>query len=588
MGIYFVDARCMTSKNTALEYIKSALRLSECCGNTLSSVSDCLHELPQHSIVWLAAYDTIEATLEDYGNSVIQIFKEASQKGLIDLELVPSSVLSNEIEAFVKKMAYVELPNSRITILSMVGEGCPGIEEFNKPGYPPTVRIIFESSFGPDSNIKNALWLPKEWNGELIGQGNGGYGGTLCSQYWTHTLKGFATVETDMGTSRLQNDEISHFSFDMLKDYSWRATHIMTVVAKLLIEQYYGRPPDRSFFTGSSAGGLQAYTEAQRYPEDYDGIFAGVPSNNVLNYHIYNIWLYQKLIKSDGKHRFYCEDAERIHKCAVEFFRKRGDGEEGDDFITFPYIDQNTVDDLILYIKECIPEFAEEQLQALREVYNGPVHAKTGVQLFSGLPIGAEIHCNYMVKDMDYPVCGNKWLDPYFGSGFDLKNFDFADDYDRVFVDLAPYFGANNADLSEFMKRGGKLLSYSGAADRAGPFADTLKYYNRVCEKLGGYEKVSKFFRHFTLPGKAHGNNGRGANVYWGKDETQSILETLRQWCITEVPPKYLTVAHEIKDDESVRYSFIRRVYPYRADLEEGKGFPKSTDEKYLNVQQRE
>ena len=69
--------------------------------------------------------------------------------------------------------------------------------------------VVFESSFGPDSNIKSELWFPHNWNGELLGLGNGGYGGTLESKCWQHTRRGFAAVETDMDTSRLRREDFS-------------------------------------------------------------------------------------------------------------------------------------------------------------------------------------------------------------------------------------------------------------------------------------------------------------------------------------------------------------------------------------------
>ena len=495
--------------------------------------------------------------------------------------------LKRKTEEFAKKVARVTLPNSKITLLSIVGEGSYEIEKFNTPSHPPTVRVIFESSFGPDSLIQSELWLPENWNGELLGLGNGGYGGTLSSSYWQNTMLGFATVQTDMGTSRLNAEDFPKFSYDVLKDYSWRSTHIMTVVAKILIEEFYGKAPTRSFFMGSSAGGLQGYSEVQRFPEDYDGILVGVPSNNGLNYHVYITWLFQKLVRPDAKQYFSSSDTERINKCAVDFFRSHGDGEEGDDFISFPYLDENTVNDFINYLKERIPELTEEQLGALRDAYNGPKHGETGAQIFSGLPIGSEIFCAYMTKDIEHTRCGNKWFDPYFGELDKSQSLTFKEDYEVLLRDIGPHIGAHNPDLSEFMKRGGKILSYSGAADRSSPFGDMLKYYNRVCERLGGYDTVSKFFRHFTLPGKAHGNNGRGANVYWGNENKQPLLERLREWCATDTAPEHLIVAHEIKDESgAVSYSFIRRVYPYRADMVEGKDFPKTTDDKYLDIPQ--
>ena len=75
------------------------------------------------------------------------------------------------------------MPNSKITHIGVVGEGSNEIEEYNSHDFPPTLRIIFESSFGSDSCIKNEVWLPSEWNGELLGLGSGGYGGKLGSNY---------------------------------------------------------------------------------------------------------------------------------------------------------------------------------------------------------------------------------------------------------------------------------------------------------------------------------------------------------------------------------------------------------------------
>lgn len=495
--------------------------------------------------------------------------------------------LNKRLDELRKKLWGIALPGSRVTHLALVGYGSSEIEKFNTPAYKPTVRVLFESSFGPDSLIKNELWMPTEWNGELLGLGNGGYGGTLVSDYWKNTSLGFATVETDMGTSRLVSEDFPSFSYDVLKDYGWRATHIMTVVAKIITEAFYGKAPERSFFMGSSAGGLQGYSEAQRFPEDYDGILVGVPSNNALNYHVYNTWLFQKLVRADSTPYFYSADTERINKCAVDFFRERGDGEAGDPFISFPYTDENTVDDFISYIRDMIPEFSEEQLLALCDAYRGPVHSKTGEQIFAGLPIGAEIFCTYMTKDINHTRCGNKWFDPYFGELDKSQHLEFAEDYEMLVRDLDPHLGAHEANLGEFKARGGKLLSYSGAADRSGPFGDMLKYYNRVAKLFGGYDSISDFFRHFTLPGKAHGNNGRGTNVTYGNEDKLSLLDTVREWHKTGKAPEYLICAHKEEDSEgNISYSFFRRVYPYRADMTEGKDFPKSTDERFLDIPQ--
>ena len=67
---------------------------------------------------------------------------------------------------------------------------------------------------------------------------------------------------------------------ERLVDFASRSEHEMTVVAKALIEAFYGEAPQRSYWIGCSTGGKQGLMEAQRFPTDYDGIVAGAPANN--------------------------------------------------------------------------------------------------------------------------------------------------------------------------------------------------------------------------------------------------------------------------------------------------------------------
>src|SRR5690606_6975681 len=64
-----------------------------------------------------------------------------------------------------------------------------------------------------------------------------------------------------------------------------RATHLMTVAAKTVLRRFYGKPQQRSYFFGCSTGGHQGLAEAQRYPDDYDGILAGAPGQNRTHLH---------------------------------------------------------------------------------------------------------------------------------------------------------------------------------------------------------------------------------------------------------------------------------------------------------------
>ena len=48
-------------------------------------------------------------------------------------------------------------------------------------------------------------------------------------------------------------------------------------LARQLVAGYYGDRIERAYFGGCSNGGRMALMEAQRYPDDYDGIIAGAP-----------------------------------------------------------------------------------------------------------------------------------------------------------------------------------------------------------------------------------------------------------------------------------------------------------------------
>src|SRR6266481_1228307 len=77
-------------------------------------------------------------------------------------------------------------------------------------------------------------------------------------------------------------------------DFGYRATHLMTVAAKQIITGFYGRGPRYSYFHGCSTGGQQALMEAQRFPDDYDGILGGSPANNRTHVHTNAVWVYKQ------------------------------------------------------------------------------------------------------------------------------------------------------------------------------------------------------------------------------------------------------------------------------------------------------
>ena len=75
---------------------------------------------------------------------------------------------------------------------------------------------------------------------------------------------------------------------------------------------------------------------------------------------------------------------------------------------------------------------------------------------------------------------------------------------------LSGTLNANVADLSDFARRGGKLLLYTGIADPAVPVAEVVNYYDRVVAAAGGPSQAAQFARLFLVPGMGHCFGGPG------------------------------------------------------------------------------
>ena len=147
---------------------------------------------------------------------------------------------------------------------------------------PAFCRVEATARPTSDSDIKFEVWIPpaEAWNGKFQGVGNGGYQGSIWYAAMATALRrGYATASTDTGHTG-DDMKFGQGHPEKLIDYAYRAVHVMTESAKLIIRDANGRFADKSYFVGCSAGGQQALSEAQRYPEDYDGIVAGDPANN--------------------------------------------------------------------------------------------------------------------------------------------------------------------------------------------------------------------------------------------------------------------------------------------------------------------
>ena len=128
------------------------------------------------------------------------------------------------------------------------------------------------------------VWLPVAWNGRLVMGGAGGFVNVDVNQALQFLgeqilAEGYATASTDTGHAvpNARDGAWALGDWEAIVNYAHLGMHRAVVHAKLVIERHYLRSIEKSFFFGCSNGGRQALMEAQRYPEDFDGIIAGAP-----------------------------------------------------------------------------------------------------------------------------------------------------------------------------------------------------------------------------------------------------------------------------------------------------------------------
>ena len=435
------------------------------------------------------------------------------------------------------------------------------------PGVPEHIRIRAEAKPEAGSRIRIELWMPTaDWNGDLAGIGNGGAAGSIpCFALAGPLCLGFAVVTTDMGTSAGPDCGIGNEA--VWRDFGYRATHVMTEFAKEQVEHYYGKTAKHAYFVGGSTGGQQALSEAQRFPEDYDGILACAPAYDRIALHLAFLWDWQHL-NASGVDAITPEQEIRIRNALLEKYAELGDRRPGDDFFYWPNHIRVQREDLMGL------GLTDPQIHALLAVYRGAQDiyepTLTPGSEASGLGIAHRCEKERFAHDYFYLF---RWV---LGKDFDFEKFDFARDGNKVREALVPVLDASNPDLTAFRRRGGKLLLIHGTADPIIPMSSSIRYFEDVQRKMGN---TADFFRLFLAPGMGHITGGPGVqDIVFGfpatpKDEKHLGLLALKAWVQENKAPDNLFPVAFKKDQPLSAFmpdgtSWEREIQPYGADRE--------------------
>jgi len=401
------------------------------------------------------------------------------------------------------------------------GEGRAGAGPF--AALPAFCRVAATLKPTSDSDIKIEVWLPAAgWNGKFQAVGNGGWAGTISYPAMAVALKrGYATSSTDTGHAGGSGSfALGHP--EKFVDFAYRSEHEMTVKAKAIIDGYYGRAPQRSYWNGCSTGGRQGLAEAQRYPDDYDGIIAGASANPRTHLNAWQLSIAQAMLKDPAS---FIPPAKypTIHQAVLAACDALDGVKDG--LITDP--PRCRFDPKSLECKGDDGPSCLTRAQAIAaSIAMSPVkNPRTGDEMFPGLEPGTELAWAGLVGGPE-PVATALDQFKYVvfqDAAWDWRTFDLERDLARAVHVDGGTINAVNPDLTRFARHGGKLLMYHGWSDGSVAPRASVNYYTSVVKTMGGPAQTGDWVRLFMVPGMGHCGGGEGPNTF----DTVAALE---QW----------------------------------------------------------
>jgi len=415
----------------------------------------------------------------------------------------------------------------------------------------------------PPAHDRVKVWvaLPgKNWNGRFQGNGGGGFLGGSPESLRGPVAQGFVTAATDTGheggSGSFALNANGRLNWAEIRDFAYLGIHEMTVVGKALAKVFYGQAPRYSYFVGTSTGGRQALVEAQRFPEDYDGIISRCPAINwarMVPVGISPLLAMHERNNFVSKAKFDAVTAAVVAAC------------DGADGITDGVIEDPTTCtwDPKAFVGTKVGEemFTEADADVVRQIWQG-AQGRDGKPLWYGMPRGANLFA--LAETTGTPLQGkpfgpmHDWLRYFLAQNATWDWRTLTRDELELFVSQSaelygPVFNADDPDLTRFRDRGGKVIILHGLTDQLIPPQGTVLYYERVQRQMGGAERTAEFARLFLVPGVDHGFRGAGPSP-------TGLMQAILAWTEDGKAPARLLAESR---DKAGKLTRSRPLFPY-------------------------
>lgn len=396
--------------------------------------------------------------------------------------------------------------------------------------------------------LKYEMRLPRTWNRKALFIGGNGFDGLILPPDVLRPgpsvlTVGYATIATDSGhqgspfeaTWALDNPAA-------VDDFAYLARTRVLAAARQILLAHYAEPVRRTYFEGGSSGGREALIEAQRWPENFDGVIARAPalsfitlllnSNRVVKQAFSRPEAWLSPVQIDILSRAVLAECDahdglaegivsNVAACNFDPGNLRCAGDDTTDCLT------------------------AAQLETVETIFSP-------LQLDFPLANGVTGHAAYPITGAE--SSGGGW--PLWITNFRTGDrasllFTLQDQFIKFFVTEDPDFDslqftasaaraelealsalldATDPDLFAFRARGGKLILWHGVADYAISAYGTVEYYERLVATAGGQERADEFVRFYTSPAIDHTGTGAGAPLI-------DLLGALDEWVENGTPP---------------------------------------------------
>lgn len=397
-------------------------------------------------------------------------------------------------------------------------------DHFAETELPPYFIIHMKKQMPGDHVANLTGFMPTIWNERFFGCTGGGSASFLNYQQhlfaentpWTVAIRNFfACVQTDCD---IDFDDVewgfkkdsTELDYDLIHYWGHIGAHDVAVIGKRLVEAVYGRKPAYSYAMGISAGGRTSLGEAERYPDDYDGIWANCPAVPWVLHLLAQNWPY--IVMVSEKHFLHIAKVHAFHNGMLKKYGAEGQAYQTE--VYFPEFDPYT----LVGTETEGGVITEEDARVAKKIYDGPVY-RDGRKMYDCDAMGPNVRFEQLLlyaEDGARPVTSLSMTS--------LQAFRWALANPKLTFDEIGYeeaeriyeFGAGtfrdtdhtNPDLRRFRDASRKLLLTHASSDYCCPLRMTLRYYNNVVNMNFGVDeqKAAGTVKCYVSHGGGHGD----------------------------------------------------------------------------------